>query len=171
MNCFAFHKQHDPRHLQNVQSVAALELAGGCHLPDDFGGWPLGLADNWDAAAEQEAFDTCRTLGDMARAFLKWRAAELDRQIGAGTVSAVAEDSPTSSRRSIHFFNTEDEAISYRANQGTGGWIFVCDDKGEATIFPYQTTPGDILKTGWTSSSGGRFIGSTGKIARQEDVA
>lgn len=51
MNCFAFHKQHDLRHLQNVQSVAALELAIGCHLPNDFGAWPLGLADNWNAAA------------------------------------------------------------------------------------------------------------------------
>ena len=103
MNCFAFYKQHDPRHLQNVQSAAALELASGCHLPDDFAAWPLGLADNWNAAAEQEAFDTCKTLGDMARAFLIWRAADLDRQIGAGTVSVVAEDSPTGSRRSIHF--------------------------------------------------------------------
>jgi len=76
-----------------------------------------------------------------------------------------------SSRRSTHHFDNEAEAIRYRDDEGTGGWIFVCNDKGEATIFPHHMTPNDIFKTGRTSSSGGRFIGSTGKILKSEAVA
>lgn len=75
-----------------------------------------------------------------------------------------------SSRRSTHHFDNEAEAIRYRDDEGTGGWIFVCTDKGEATIFPHQMTPSDILAMGWTSSMGGRFIGQTGKTIRSEDV-
>ena len=75
------------------------------------------------------------------------------------------------SRRSTHHFDTLEEAIRYRADEGTGGWIFVCNDKGEATIFPHQMTPSDIFKTGMTSSSGGRFIGTNGKILQKEEVA
>jgi len=78
---------------------------------------------------------------------------------------------PTSSRRSTHHFDNEAEAIRYRKNEGTGGWIFVCSDKAEATIFPYQMTPSDILKSGMTSQSGGRFIGPTGKLLNSEAVA
>lgn len=170
MNCLALKKQHDPQHLENIQTVAALELAIGGSLPNSFATWPLGLADKWNAAAEQAVFNSCRTLGDMARAFLNWRAADLNRQLGAPEVSPVAVDANYISRRSIHFFDNEEEAIRYRDDHGTGGWIFVCDDKGEATIFPYLMTPSDILNTGRTSISGGRFIGSTGKIIRQEDV-
>lgn len=76
-----------------------------------------------------------------------------------------------SSRRSTHHFDNKAEAIRYRDDEGTGGWIFVCNDKGEATIFPYHMTPKDIFKTGMTSSSGGRFIGSTGKILTSEAIA
>jgi len=76
-----------------------------------------------------------------------------------------------SSRLSTHHFDNEAEAIRYRDDEGTGGWIFVCNDKGEATIFPHQMTPKDIFKTGMTSSSGGRFIGSTGKILTSEAIA
>jgi hypothetical protein len=78
---------------------------------------------------------------------------------------------PTGSRRSIHHFDNEAEAIQYREDYGTGGWIFVCNDKGEATIFPPNMTPTVILKTGMTSQSGGRFIGATGKITKAEDLA
>ncbi len=78
---------------------------------------------------------------------------------------------PIGSRRSTHHFDNEAEAIQYRADHGTGGWIFVCTDKGEATIFPWNMTPSDILKTGMTSQSGGRFIGATGKITKAEDLA
>ena len=76
-----------------------------------------------------------------------------------------------SSRRSTHHFDNEAEAIRYRDDEGTGGWIFVCADKGEATIFPHQMTPKDIFNTGTTSSSGGRFIGANGRVIRKEDVA
>lgn len=75
------------------------------------------------------------------------------------------------SRRSTHHFDNEAEAIKYRDDEGTGGWIFVCSDKGEATIYPYQMTPSAILQTSMTSSSGGRFIGSTGKVLKSEAVA
>lgn len=77
---------------------------------------------------------------------------------------------PTGSRRSTHQFDNEAEAIRYREDHGTGGWIFVCTDKGEATIFPPNMTPTDILRTGMTSQSGGRFIGATGKITKTEDL-
>jgi len=83
----------------------------------------------------------------------------------------TAAAQPTGSRRSIHHFDNEAEAIQYREEHGTGGWIFVCNDKGEATIFPPNMTPTDILKTGMTSQSGGRFIGATGKITKTEDLA
>ena len=78
---------------------------------------------------------------------------------------------PTGSRRSTHHFDNEAEAIQYREDHGTGGWIFACADKGEATIFPPNMTPTDILKSGMTSQSGGRFIGATGKITKTEDLA
>jgi hypothetical protein len=82
-----------------------------------------------------------------------------------------APTASTGSRRSIHQFDNEAEAIAYRADHGTGGWIFVCTDKGEATIFPPQMTPSDIFKSGMTSQSGGRFIGATGKPIKAEDLA
>lgn len=75
------------------------------------------------------------------------------------------------SRRSTHHFDTEEEATQYREEHGTGGWIFVCSDKAEATIYPFDMTPNDILKTGMTSSSGGRFIGATGKTLSHEEAA
>lgn len=75
------------------------------------------------------------------------------------------------SRRSTHHFDNLEEAIKYWDEEGTGGWIFVCNDKGEATIFSHQMTPSDILRTGMTSSSGGRFIGTNGKILQKEEVA
>ncbi len=78
---------------------------------------------------------------------------------------------PTGSRRSIHFFDNDAEALQYRDDNGTGGWIFVCTDKGEATLFPFHMTPTDVLKTGRISLSGGRFIGATGKIIKTEDLA
>ena len=76
-----------------------------------------------------------------------------------------------SSRRSTHHFDNEAEAIRYRDDEGTGGWIFICNDKGEATIFPHQMTPSHILKYRMTSQSGGRFIGSTGKVLNSEAIA
>ena len=81
-----------------------------------------------------------------------------------------APTASTGSRRSIHQFDNEAEAIAYRADHGTGGWIFVCADKGEATIFPPQMTPSDIFKSGMTSQSRGRFIGATGKTIKAEDL-
>ena len=89
----------------------------------------------------------------------------------SAAVKRTAAAQPTGSRRSIHHFDNEAEAIQYREDHGTGGWIFVCNDKGEATIFPWNMTPSDILKTGMTSQSGGRFIGATGKITKTEDMA
>ena len=86
-------------------------------------------------------------------------------------VTRTAAAQPTGSRRSIHHFDNDSEAFQYREDHGTGGWIFVCYDKGEATIFPPNMTPTDILKTGMTSQSGGRFIGATGKITKTEDLA
>jgi hypothetical protein len=65
-----------------------------------------------------------------------------------------------STRRSTHQFDTEAEALAYRATNGTGGWIFVCQDKAEATLFPANMTPTTILLSGFTSSSGGRFVGT-----------
>ena len=76
-----------------------------------------------------------------------------------------------SSRRSTHHFDNEAEAIRYREDEGTGGWIFVCNDKGEATIFPRNMTPSHILKYGMTSQSGGRFLGSRGKVLKSEALA
>lgn len=55
------------------QQVIALELATGCSLPNDIGHWPNGLRLAWNDAADAGAFDEAKTLGDMARAFLRHR--------------------------------------------------------------------------------------------------
>lgn len=72
--------------------------------------------------------------------------------------------------QSILFFETSDDAIAYRANHGTGGWIFACFDKNSGMLFPAHMTPSAILRTGCTSSMGGRFIGAAGEIIKREDV-
>ena len=75
------------------------------------------------------------------------------------------------SRVSFHQFDTEAEAVAYRAAQGCGGWIFVCHDKGQATIFPPHMTPTAILRHPLTSSQGGRLIGQTGQTLKSYEVA
>lgn len=55
------------------QQVIALELATGCSLPNDLDAWPNGLRLAWNDAADAGAFDDAKTLGDMARAFLRHR--------------------------------------------------------------------------------------------------
>ena len=63
------------RHHHNVYQVIALELAIGSSLPDGnvLNDWPLGLACEWNKAADAGAFDEARTIGDMAKAYLRFR--------------------------------------------------------------------------------------------------
>jgi hypothetical protein len=71
---------------------------------------------------------------------------------------------------STHHFDTENDALEFRKHHGTGGWVYVCQDKGEATLFPYHMTPTAILLTGTLSSSGGRLIGQAGNTIKQEEI-
>ena len=58
-----------------------------------------------------------------------------------------------------HMFDTAKDAIAYRREHGTGGWIFVDADKGEAVLFPWQQTPKDILNSVFVQGRSGRLIG------------
>jgi hypothetical protein len=48
--------------------------------------------------------------------------------------------------RTFLTFPTKEEAIQYRKDNGTGGWIFAPDKQGEESIiFPVDMTPSDIF--------------------------
>src|SRR6185436_995384 len=45
----------------------------------------------------------------------------------------------------LRVFTTRQEARTYRHEHGTGGWIFVDDATGAATLFPPDVTPSGIF--------------------------
>lgn len=63
---------------------AALDLAIGASLPVVVAHWPVGLVNSWNTAAEGGYFDQAKTLGDLARAYLKWR---LERLAGRAKIN------------------------------------------------------------------------------------
>lgn len=65
---------------------------------------------------------------------------------------------PRPSRQTFHYFDNPDEAISYRASFGTGGWIFRCADKHEALLFPVGLTPSAILTHPYVAGKSGTLI-------------
>ena len=63
------------------------------------------------------------------------------------------------SRETFHTFDNTDEAMAYRREHGTGGWIAVSTDKGECVLFPPNWTPSRIMTHPLASwSSGCRLI-------------
>ena len=65
------------------------------------------------------------------------------------------------SRETFHTFDNLVEAISYRAETGSGGWIAESTDKGECVLFPANMTASQAMVhplAGW--SSGCRMHGS-----------
>lgn len=67
-----------------------------------------------------------------------------------------------------HMFDCTDDAIAYRREHGTGGWIFSYSDSGEAVLFPWQHTPADVLKSVFVSSRDGYLIGTDEKRHRSD---
>jgi hypothetical protein len=65
---------------------------------------------------------------------------------------------PRATRRTFHHFDNPDEAISYRASYGTGGWIFSCGDKGEALLFPLGMTPSSVLSHPYVAGKSGKLL-------------
>lgn len=71
-----------------------------------------------------------------------------------------------SSRKTFHQFDTAHEAQDYRKSEGCGGWIFVSQATGEATIFPVCMTPRDVL---WhpLAEGTGKLIGAEGQVVAE----
>jgi hypothetical protein len=67
----------------------------------------------------------------------------------------------------IKLFNTLDDAMSYRYENGTGGWIFVPDNKPETNdyrdlaqviLFSPDFTPSAIFRHAMTRGQSGKLI-------------
>lgn len=67
---------------------------------------------------------------------------------------------------SIHVFETKEDATTFRTVTGAGGWIFVCFDKGEATLCPPQMTARDVLMHPLFHGVCGVLIGQNGTEVR-----
>ena len=57
-------------------------------------------------------------------------------------------------------FRSLQAAREYRHEQGTGGWIFVSDATGYATIFPPEFPPAAIFNHPMTRGQSGQLIGN-----------
>lgn len=64
---------------------------------------------------------------------------------------------------SLHFFDTREDAIAYRALTGAAGLIFASFDKGEATLFPDNQTARDVLSHPLIRGVQGWLIERSGK--------
>lgn len=60
-------------------------------------------------------------------------------------------------------FETGIEAIDYRQEHGTGGWIFQDFDKGSAILFPHHMTPSECLHHPMIYGRSGSLIGTDGE--------
>jgi len=54
----------------------------------------------------------------------------------------------------FHTFETESAAREFRATNGAGGWIFVCDETGAAVLFPAHMTPSAVMTHALAPRSG-----------------
>jgi predicted mannosyl-3-phosphoglycerate phosphatase (HAD superfamily) len=45
---------------------------------------------------------------------------------------------------SILYFDSADQAKTYRELNGVGGWIFVCEN-GTAALYPWTWTPSEVF--------------------------
>lgn len=68
-----------------------------------------------------------------------------------------------------HMFDSTADAIDYRREHGTGGWIFSYADSGEAVLFPWQMTPKDVLESIFVQHRHGYLIG-TDERRRPQDA-
>lgn len=66
------------RHHTNLFQVCAIECAVGCHLPNTWTAWPLGLLARWNELVTEDDISECQTINDFARAYLARRVRELD---------------------------------------------------------------------------------------------
>ena len=60
-------------------------------------------------------------------------------------------------------FDCSADAIAFRGEHGTGGWIFVISDSDEAVLFPWQMTPKDIFESVFVAHREGWLIGADNK--------
>lgn len=69
-----------------------------------------------------------------------------------------------------HLFETAEYALTYRRENGTGGWIFEDGDKGEAVLFPWTHTPTEVLESLFVRGRSGRLIGCDDKTISTHDM-
>lgn len=65
-------------------------------------------------------------------------------------------------------FDSTDDAIAFRRERGTGGWIFSYQDSGEAVLFPWQMTPTEVLQSVFVHNRHGYLIGTDEKRRPQD---
>lgn len=62
--------------------------------------------------------------------------------------------------RVYRHFKSKADAMAYRHEHGTGGWIFVPEAEGETILFPPDMTPTAILRHRLTRGLSGELVGS-----------
>lgn len=67
-------------------------------------------------------------------------------------------------------FDCTEDAIHYRREHGTGGWIFSISDNGEAILFPWQMTPTEVLESVFVQHRHGYLIGSDEQRIAQDHL-
>lgn len=67
-------------------------------------------------------------------------------------------------------FDSTADAIDYRREYGTGGWIFSYADSGEAVLFPWRMTPSEVLDSVFVHNRHGYLIGSDDRRRPQDTL-
>lgn len=67
-------------------------------------------------------------------------------------------------------FDCTEDAIAFRREQGTGGWIFSIADNDEAILFPWQMPPREVLDSVFVRNRDGYLIGADDKRRPQDRV-
>lgn len=62
----------------------------------------------------------------------------------------------------VRTFPNVNEALAYRREVGTGGWIWA-PDVGECILFPVSFTPSRIFASPFTHGQSGQLVGCAGE--------
>jgi hypothetical protein len=68
--------------------------------------------------------------------------------------------------RTYHEFPSLDDAVRYRQEAQTGGWIFAPDTEEPVWLFPWSMTPHEIMQHPLTRGRSGRVVGCLGASTR-----
>jgi hypothetical protein len=61
--------------------------------------------------------------------------------------------------QTFHLFDSKEEAVAYRREHGTGGWIFALEGGGQALLFPPEMTASLVMLHPFS-----RTLGGTGEL-------